>query len=153
MTVHGRVPTMVRSIIFSCIAFAMAFSFTEIIVGPNGIIATKKLDSYIEQLEDSLSYHRWVNQELKMYQQDLAQRTTLEDNYDGEFLFPQPPKNPLEFQENSPLAGKLTPPFTSEVTTMQRVLPFIIGICFGTLAFLIFKRKETVEEKEEVFES
>ncbi len=143
---------MVRSIIFSCIAFAIAFSFTEIIVGPNGVIATRKLDSYVEQLEESLSYHRWVNQELKIYKQDLAQRTTLEDNYDGEFLFPQDPKNPLEFQENSPLAGKLTPPFVPTVTPLQRVLPFVIGICFGILAFLIFKRKEIPQEKEEMLE-
>ncbi len=141
---------MIRSIIFSCIAFAMAFSFTEIIVGPNGVIATKKLDAYIEQLEESLSYHRWVNLELKAYQQDLAQRTTLEDNYDGEFLFPQRPKSPLEFQENSPLAGKLTPPFVLHVTTLQRILPFIIGLCFGMLTFFIFKRKEIPDDKEDI---
>ncbi len=129
----------------------MAFSFTEIIIGPNGMIASKKLDSYIEELEESLTYHRWVNQELKLYKQNLAQRTTLEDDYDGEFLFPQEKKNPLDFQENSPLAGRLTPDFIQEISPAQRVIPFGVGILFGILVYIIFRYKEqSLSEEDEV---
>ncbi len=143
-----------RSVVFGCMAFFMAYTCTNSIVGPTGIIATRELDAYIGELEDSVAYHRWVHEELLRYKQNLSQRTTLEDTqYDGEFLFPQEEKDPLTFHNNSPLAGTLTPDFAPEISTTRTVLPYITGILFGLLVYMVFRRLEKDTKQEEPHET
>ncbi len=138
-----------RSLLFGCLAFFMAYTFTNIIVGPSGVLATKELEAYSQELESSLEYHRWVNRELKALRQNLSQRSTLESEYDGEFLFPQEEKSPESFHDNSPLAGKLTPDFVPTNSPIRRTLPLAMGALFGALVFLLFKKQYQNENPEE----